>query len=423
MTRTSGHLFDEAELAAWLQERHGECKAELARLPEARLLEEPIDQMAQSFLNRYRVEPIELHVDRKYAVDRGEIEIWGSGGLATDRVRVRVGGRSGPPGRAIAVHVPFTGDPELLFLRPGTHTFSGPQGHVENSELVFPFESPSEDTLNVEVEATSALSKIEDPYLQSQAEDLGRFNDELSGFITESLGSRLQRVLKAREQLDGLRIPVYRRGDAPKTYAAPGIERRPAPQAPQAKAHAAAPITPVLVEDFYRHIIDVIGAMARGMERTPGDYATWPEEKLRDVILVILNTHYKGQATGETFNKSGRTDVIVRIEDRNVFVDECKWWRGASSFAGTGGDEPSALDQLLGYTTWRDAKLALTVFVGRKDIGKVIESARETLEAHPAFVRWAEGGDEGQLRCCVRLPEDDGRSADLAIIFVHLPKD
>jgi hypothetical protein len=187
MTRTSGHLFDEAELREWLQERHGECKAELARLPEARLLEQPVDQLAQSFLNRYRVEPIEVHVDRKYAVDRGEIEIWGSGGLATDRVRVRVGGRPGPPGRAIAVHVPFTGDPELLFLRPGTHTFSGPQGHVENSELVFPFESPSEDPLNVEVEATSALSKIEDPYLQSQAEDLGRFNDELSGFITESL--------------------------------------------------------------------------------------------------------------------------------------------------------------------------------------------------------------------------------------------
>lgn len=290
---------------AWLQERHGECKAELARLPEAQLLEQPIDRLAQSFLNRYRVEPIELHVDRKYAVDRGEIEIWGSGGLATERVRVRVGGSPGPPGRAIAVHVPFTGDPDLLFLRPGTHTFSGPQGHVGNNELVFPFESPSEDPLDVEVEITSALSKIEDPYLQSQAEDLGRFNGELSDFITESLNGRLQRVLKAREQLDGLRIPVYRRGDAPKTYAAPGIERRPAPQTSRAGSHAA-PITPVLVEDFYRHIIDVIGAMARGMERTPGDYATWPEEKLRDVILVILNTHYKVRLQARPSTRAAR---------------------------------------------------------------------------------------------------------------------
>jgi hypothetical protein len=423
MTRTSGHLFDEAELAAWLQERHGECEAELARLPEAQLLARPVDQLAQSFLDRYRVESIELHVDRKYAIDRGEIEIWGSGGLATDRVRVRAGGRPGPPGRAIAVHVPFTGDPNLLFLRPATHTFSGPQGHVTNSELVFPFESPSDDPLDVELEVKSALSKVEDPYLQSQAEDVGRFNDELSGFITDSLSSRLQRVLKAREQLDGLRIPVYRRGDAPKTYAAPGIERRPAPQTPQAEAHTAVPITPVLVEDFYRHIIEVISAMARGMERTPGDYATWPEEKLRDVILVILNTHYKGQATGETFNKSGKTDVIVRIEDRNVFVDECKWWSGASSFAGTGGNEPSALDQLLGYTTWRDAKLALTVFVKNKNIAPVIVQAREALEEHPAFVQWAEGGDEGQLRCRVRLPGTDDRAADLTVVFVHLPKD
>ena len=75
---------------------------------------------------------------------------------------------------------------------------------------------------------------------------------------------------------------------------------------------------PTLVGDFYDHILGVVSAMARGMERTPGNYASWQEEQLRAALLVLPNTRYEGQATGETFNKSGKTDIIVRVEDRNV---------------------------------------------------------------------------------------------------------
>lgn len=27
---------------------------------------------------------------------------------------------------------------------------------------------------------------------------------------------------------------------------------------------------------------------------------------------MMVNTHYRGQATGEIFNKSGKTDILVR---------------------------------------------------------------------------------------------------------------
>jgi hypothetical protein len=418
MTRTSGTLFDEGELRVWLDARRSECETELARISEAQVLERPLDQSAASLIDRYELEPIELLVDRKYAVDRGETKVWGPGSLVTQRVRVRMGGDRGSPGRAATVHIPFTGEPDLLFLQPSRFTFGGPQGRVEGSELVFPFEWPSRSPIDIEAATADALRKIEDPYLQAQAEDLARFNTELLALVTESLANRRQRILEAREHLDGLKIPVYRRQDAPKTFAAPGIERRRTPQ--PASTTPGAPLEPVLVSSFYEHIIDVIGAMARAMERTPGDYATWSEEQLRDSLLVMLNTHYKGQATGETFNKSGKTDVLVRVGDRNVFVDECKWWSGASDFAGVDTEEPSALDQLLSYATWRDAKLALTVFVSNKDIGRTISAARTALEAHPAFLAWSETTEEGQLQCRVRVGEG---TADLVAVFVHLPKD
>jgi hypothetical protein len=179
---------------------------------------------------------------------------------------------------------------------------------------------------------------------------------------------------------------------------------------------------PTLVGDFYDHIRRVVGAMARGMERTPGNYASWSEEQLRDALLVLLNTHYEGQVSGETFNKSGKADIIVRADDRNVFVGECKWWSGAAKFARAGRDEPSALDQLLAYATWRDAKLALVVFVDRKDMDRVLDSARDTLASHPAFTHWAADAPEGELRCRVVMPGHDDRHAELAVVFVHLPK-
>ena len=137
---------------------------------------------------------------------------------------------------------------------------------------------------------------------------------------------------------------------------------------------------------------------------------------------MLLGTHYDGRATGESFNKSDKPDILVRVEDRNMFVAECKWWSGPDAFAEREREGPSALDQLLGYTTWRDAKLALVMFVSRKDMTRVMASAREELAAHPAFEAWQDGAEEGELRCRVRMPRDEQRHADLGGVFVHLPR-
>src|SRR5215211_2947366 len=70
--------------------------------------------------------------------------------------------------------------------------------------------------------------------------------------------------------------------------------------------------------------VRMLGAGARRLRKLGGG-AT------RDNLVVMLNSHYEGQATGETFNRSGKTDNLVRVEDRNVFIGECKWWPGASA--------------------------------------------------------------------------------------------
>lgn len=49
-----------------------------------------------------------------------------------------------------------------------------------------------------------------------------------------------------------------------------------------------------MVHELFDHTLGVIRSWPRAMERTPRDYATAGEEKLRDALLILLNTHYEG---------------------------------------------------------------------------------------------------------------------------------
>lgn len=64
------------------------------------------------------------------------------------------------------------------------------------------------------------------------------------------------------------------------------------------------------------------------MERSPHAFAKMGEEDLRTHFLVQLNGLYEGQATGETFNFEGKTDILIRVEGKNIFIAECKFWTG-----------------------------------------------------------------------------------------------
>jgi hypothetical protein len=68
--------------------------------------------------------------------------------------------------------------------------------------------------------------------------------------------------------------------------------------------------------------------MSLVMERSPTVFEKAEEEHIRVHYLVQLNGQYQGKATGETFNNIGNTDILIRHENKNVFVAECKFWEG-----------------------------------------------------------------------------------------------
>jgi hypothetical protein len=138
------------------------------------------------------------------------------------------------------------------------------------------------------------------------------------------------------------------------------------------------------------------------------------EENLRDQFLVPLNSHYEGQATGETFNSAGKTDILIRDGDRCVFIAECKIWRGQKSLS-------DAIDQLLGYATWRDTKTAILIFNRNKNLGEVLDKIPGILRSHSNSKRELPYQSETGFRYVLAHKDDPNREITLTVLVFDVP--
>jgi hypothetical protein len=138
------------------------------------------------------------------------------------------------------------------------------------------------------------------------------------------------------------------------------------------------------------------------------------EEDRRQVLLIPLNAQYRGQASAEAFNVTGKTDILLKCEGQNLFIAECKISRGVKSFT-------DAIDQPFSYAAWRDTKLAVVLFVGEKKISDIIDKAHDALADDGQFGAWGEPDNQQELRATMRWPGDDRRRAELNVFLVHIP--
>ena len=127
-----------------------------------------------------------------------------------------------------------------------------------------------------------------------------------------------------------------------------------------------------------------------------------------------LNGHYEGQATGETFNYEGKTDILIRSQGKNIFIAECKYWAGPKTLMDT-------LDQLLGYSSWRDTKVAVIIFNRNKDFTKVLESIRETVKKHPNCKRDLGLRSESSFRYVFAHRDDPNREMFVTVLAFDVP--
>jgi hypothetical protein len=247
--------------------------------------------------------------------------------------------------------------------------------------------------------------------------DMTIWRNETRGRLHGVIRQRQNEAQSHRENLRTIGIPIRRRDDAPRTYTEPAIVKLRPPASTATLTRDTTEPEPTLSADYCEHILFVVRAAGKAMERSPATYEGWGEEDRRQMLLLMLNTHYAGKVLAEAFNGDGKTDILIRENDRNVFIGECKFYAGPKSVTDT-------LRQIFGYATWRDVKLAIVFFVDRAGFTAACERIKATVARDDQFRSWlpSPNEDETEFRAQMVWPGDDRRLVALHVSTFHTPR-
>lgn len=397
-----GYLFSDLDLRAGMEAQRNQIDVEVNALDANRVLNTAEEDLVQYFIDKNWIEAPILRRDEMVADSK-----------EASATAMDFGREITIPVTRIEVEIPFDGERDLFLARPSQFNLSPPRAEIRSQSLVLTFDVRPNGNQELRPQIDRELDEIE-MHLEWIRSDVTGHNNALRRVAEQSVARRRGRILATQGIAESLGIPLRARKDAPKTYAAPAIRKKVAPSLPPASA-APYKAEPAMTIEHYEHVLTVVQNMTQVMERSPSEFSNMGEEALRQHYLVQLNGHFEGQATGETFNAGGKTDILLRIEGKNVFIAECKFWKGKKGYSET-------IDQLLSYQSWRDTKTAILVFNRNRDTSKVLEEVKAITEAHPNCKRTLSWKHESGFRFVMHHPSDENRELIMTVLVFDIPQ-
>jgi hypothetical protein len=241
--------------------------------------------------------------------------------------------------------------------------------------------------------------------------EVEKWNNSVNGLVDGTFQRIKQKLMSENSFFEAIKVKVD--PNTKSVFTAPTIKRKIIPQPTASKKEFSS--EPTMSMEMYQDTLTVLYDYSRSMERKTSMYEGKDEESIRDLLISMLETRYVGTtATGETYNKKGKTDILLKHEDgSNLFVGECKWWKGESEFN-------AAINQLFdNYLTWRDSKTALLFFVKNKEISKVCEKIVLEAKKHKYYKSYTNSKGDGRYSFKFHLPGDENKEIFLEIMAFH----
>jgi hypothetical protein len=313
----------------------------------------------------------------------------------------------------IEVEIPFDGEKKLFYSTPRTYTTTFPRGVLRGeSILLLEFYISPGQQHDTRMEIDKTVKEIEG-YLSWVKQDVDSYNRNLEQVIESAIEGRRQRILTNKGKVASLGIPLKIRVNTPNTYSVPNIRKKVLLKLPIASSDPYDP-EPVLDMEMYEHILNVIQNMTQVMERSPSAFMSMGEEDIRQHYLVQLNGHLEGAATAETFNVEGKTDILIRYKDRNIFIAECKFWKGPKHYSET-------IDQLLSYKAWRDTKTAILLFNRNTQLTTILQGIKSATENHQNYKKTLNWKHDTGFRFILHHKGDINRDFFLTVLVFDIP--
>jgi hypothetical protein len=337
----------------------------------------------------------------------------------------QISGEELPPGKwidrkksykknVLEYHIPFEGFEYLLTLIPQARILWQIQITIRNNELVFEIISFLDDPDQINRKIDDIIQNLKQQCI-NLSQEVTKYNDTLYNIAENTFNLRKKIILEKGDFLASLNVPLKKNNNISDTFSVPKVRKKIKTKykKPEVAEKGFRPEA-TLDNSSYREILALVHDVGKQFERHPSTYSDKDEETLRDHILLMLEPNFEGTATGETFNKTGKTDILLRHESSNIFVAECKFWSGEKNYIET-------INQLLGYLTWRDSKTAVILFVRNKDFSSVLTTIDEVTPNHPNYIKKLEQSDETWSNWLLHLPDDENRGVYVAVMAYHIP--
>jgi hypothetical protein len=314
--------------------------------------------------------------------------------------------------------VPVTGDPSLFGMSPGFFTTATIRGEIDHTGMALRLHCDNPKNADqAKAYFDRLLDQIERRLERSRVQIRGH-NQKMARQLPAAVAQRRAKLRADRRLGASIGYPIKKRPDAD-SYSVPVTRRkivlgRPAIAAERRNAYVP---EPAIDDADYEAVLTVLKNARNALERSPSMTAMLGENETRDLLLVSLNAQFEGKAAGEVFNCTGKTDILVREGDRNVFIAECKIYdpndthKKGLDFVVTG-----ALNQLLGYLTWRDTKAALLLFIRDANVSTAVEKARAVIGGHPNHLRPGKISTEERHDFVLHANGDTNREIHLAFL-------
>jgi hypothetical protein len=310
----------------------------------------------------------------------------------------------------IKLHIPFTGDASFFHLQPMQSPLIETTWDLDGAALLVPLTANKSQPETVQRDKDSLIRQINDG-LSNVRRDVASYFTQLPQLVKTKVEWRKAQTAAHNQfvkQVSNV-IPIRRRNDGAEQIIIP-VARKPVPVLPPTKASE-----PLIEMAAYDEILLTINKMVSVFERSPKVFRDMEEEDLRTILLVGLNGLYEGAATGETFNGCGKSDILIRQNDRNAFIAECLIWGGEKHLL------KKMDDQLFQYATWRDSKLALLVFNRNKGFTDVVRKVKAAIEGHAQRVRTLTYAHESGARYVFRRADDTEKEFTLTALAFDVP--
>lgn len=322
----------------------------------------------------------------------------------------------------LILHLPFEGNGYLFEFNPfnNNNVWTKPAYFCNKDSKCICFDIVPQmlnsETINQDIEIyIKNLRRLLDGInggVQNHNASLPQFTKEVFSYFKEN-------ILRTRQILAEVGIPLRREGNLPQTYAIPTPElKKSISIKPDVKEKGYTP-EPTLDLISYREILQILHDIGKVFERLPsilkGKEGDKGEEAIRDLIILYLTPRFglEGSVTGETFNAAGKVDILLRYQNSNAFVAECKFWTGPKGYL-------AAITQVLSYLTWRDSKASIIIFNRGTQISTVLEGIETFTKEHENYLGFVNQEDKSWFNFRFHINGDDNREVKLAVLVFNL---